>query len=416
MSRRDFRCRSTSRRFRRGVTLPSRYFIIAVLVMGGVTMAGSHGDGDLIAAIYDAVIEPSGWDEVVKRIVEATKSDSGTLWIQQSDAAHFSATCNTDPFYNDAYVQHYYKINPLSAAAATIAPGEVRTATHITHTDLFKASAYYNEHIRPQGWADFVAVGLVRAPKTFGVLSLQRSPDAIWVEPAEWHLLETLAPHLQRAAAIHELLARTRATTESLGAAVAAAGFAVFLLTGDSRVVFANAKAEDLVRRGMGLRYEHGRLVATSPALTARLRALARHGSQPGRGEGGIGGTLELCRGENRPPLVAHVIPLAPTRIVAIFDLDRPAAALFVVDPAAGLGAQIQHFAARFGLTAGETRVLAEIIAGNGLPAAAARLNITEATVRTHTYRILEKTETNRQTELIRRFFATALPGSPGGA
>jgi hypothetical protein len=66
--------------------------------------------------------------------------------------------------------------------------------------------------------------------------------------------LETLAPHLQRAAAIHDLLSQTRATTESLGAAVAAAGFAVFLLTGDCRVVFANAKAEDLIRRGIGLR------------------------------------------------------------------------------------------------------------------------------------------------------------------
>jgi DNA-binding CsgD family transcriptional regulator len=159
-----------------------------------------------------------------------------------------------------------------------------------------------------------------------------------------------------------------------------------------------------------------GRLAATSPALTARLHALARAGACHKTGEGDIGGTLELCRGENRPPLVAHVIPLAPIRTVAIFDLDRPAAAVFIVDPAAGIGAQIQHFAARFGLTAAETRVLAEIIAGNGLPAAAARLKISGTTVRTHTYRILEKTETNRQTELIRRFFETALPGSPGGA
>jgi DNA-binding CsgD family transcriptional regulator len=81
--------------------------------------------------------------------------------------------------------------------------------------------------------------------------------------------------------------------------------------------------------------------------------------------------------------------------------------------PAAGLGAQVQHFAARYGLTAGETRVLGEIIAGNGLLAAAARLNITEATARTHAKHVLAKTETTRQTELIRRFFATALPGSP---
>jgi DNA-binding CsgD family transcriptional regulator len=374
-------------------------------------MAKSHGDGDLIAAIYDAIIEPSGWDGVVKRIVEATKSDSGTLWIQQPDAAHLSSTCNIDPFYADAYVQHYHKINPFSAAATTIAPGEVRTATSISQTDSFKASAYCNEHVRPQGWADFVAVGLVRAPKTFGVLSLHRSPDAIWVRPKEWHLLETLAPHLKRAAEIRQLLARERAAKDSLGAAVAAAGFAVFLLTGGCRVVFANAKAEDLIRRGIGLRYERGRLAATNPALTARLHALARHGSQPERGEGDIGGTLELCRGENRPPLVAHVIPLAPNRTVAIFDLDQPAAAVFIVDPAAGLGAQIRHFAARFGLTTAEARVLAEIIAGNGLLAAATRLKITEATARTHAKHVLSKTGTNRQTELIRRFFATSLPG-----
>jgi hypothetical protein len=45
------------------------------------------GDTDIIAAIYDAIIEPSGWDEVVKRIVEATKSVSGGLYIQQADAA-----------------------------------------------------------------------------------------------------------------------------------------------------------------------------------------------------------------------------------------------------------------------------------------------------------------------------------------
>ena len=379
-------------------------------------MARSHGDGDLIAAIYDAIIEPSGWDEVVKRIVEATKSFSGGLYVHQADAAHLSATCNVDPFYANAFVQHYYKISPFNAAAATIAPGEVWAATSISQTDSFKASAFYNEFVRPQGWADFVAIGLLRAPKASGSLALQRSPDAIWVEPAGWQLLETLAPHLQRAVTIHDLLSRTRATTDSLGAAVAAAGFAVFLLTGDCRVVFANAKAEDLIRRGIGLRYECGRLAAASPALTARLQALARQSASPKPGEAHAGGTIELCRGENRPPLVAHVIPLAPNRTVAIFDLDRPAAAVFIVDPAADLGAQIQHFGARFGLAPAETRVLGEIIAGNGLPAAAARLKITELTARTHAKHIFAKTGTSRQTELIRRFFETALPGSPAGA
>ncbi|HEX3496104.1 MAG TPA: hypothetical protein VHT02_02855 [Methylocella sp.] len=375
-------------------------------------MAISHSDGDLIAAIYDAIIDPSRWDDVVERIVETTKSFSGNLLLHQADAGSLTALYNVDPVLAEAYAQTYHKDDPLNTPAWSIAPGEVRACSY-TQTDSFRASAYYNEFVRPQGWVDLVATGLARAPNVSALMVLTRSPDAVWVEPREWHLLETLAPHLQRAVAIHELLARTRATTDSLGAAVAAAGFAVFLLTGDCRVIFANAKAEDLIWRGMGLRYEHGRLAATSPALTARLHALARHGSQPERGEGDIGGTFELNRGENRPPLLAHVIPLAPNRTVAIFDFDRPAAAVFIVDPAADLGAATRRFAVHFGLTPAETRVLVEIIGGKTLPAAAARLEISWATARTQAYSILAKTGTNRQTELIRRFFETALPRSP---
>jgi hypothetical protein len=54
---------------------------------------------------------------------------------------------------------------------------------------------------------------------------------------------------------------------------------------------------------------------------------------------------------------------------------------------------------------------LKEIIGGRGLSTAAARLAISLATARTHTYRIFEKTGTGRQAELIRRFFETGLRG-----
>ncbi len=378
-------------------------------------MSRSHGDDDLIATIYDAIIDPSRWDEVVERIVEATRSFSGNLVIQQPGAGSLTALYNVDPVVAEAYAQSYHKNDPLRTPAWSIAPGEVRACSY-THTEWFKASAYYDEFVRPQGWAGLVAAGLARTPDSFALLALTRSPDAVWMEPKQWHLLETLAPHLQRAAAVHDLLSRARATTNSLGTAVAAAGFAVFLLSEDCRVLFANARAEDLLRRGISLRCEHGRLAAAPPALTHRLHALARQAASPKTDEAHAGGTIELCRGENRPPLVAHVIPLAPIRSVAIFDLDRLAAAVFVVDPAAGLGTQIERFAARFGLTPAETRVLAEIIAGNGLVAAAARLKISRETARTHAQRILEKTGTTRQTELIRRFFETALPGVPVGA
>jgi DNA-binding CsgD family transcriptional regulator len=370
-------------------------------------------ESDLIAAIYDASINTAGWGEVVRRLVEATRSIAGGIIIRPP-TARFAAVCNADPFYIDAYTRTYHQIDPFKLEARKVAPGEVKAGSYITQSDSFRRSAYYNEYLRPQGWADTIAIGLFRSPAAIGLLCLHRSSDAIWVGPAEWRLLETVAPHLKRAAAVHQLLSGALAAADSLGAAVSAAGFAVFLLMEDCRVVFANAKAEDLVRRGIGFRFEDARLATVIPVVTQRLKALARDaarcGARPRRNKGEAADTLELPRGENCAPLVAHVFPLAANRVASIFDIERPVAAVFVVDPTSDFDAQIRRFGARFGLTAAETRVLVELIRGNGLLAAAASLKISEATGRTHAAHIFEKTGTTRQTELIRRFFETLHP------
>jgi DNA-binding CsgD family transcriptional regulator len=214
---------------------------------------------------------------------------------------------------------------------------------------------------------------------------------------------------LKRAAEIHQLLARERAAKESLGAGIAAAGFAAFLLSKHYRVVFANAKAEELLRRGEGLRCVHGRLVAATTALTERIAALVRGAAGIKDSEGDIGGTIELPCGAGRPALIVHLFPVAAIRTASMFDIERPAAALFVIDPAANFGAKIERFAELHGLTAAETKCVAELVRGKGVPAAAARLKIGESTARSHCQSIFFKTATTRQGELIRRFFDTAI-------
>jgi hypothetical protein len=120
-------------------------------------------DADLIAAIYDAIIDPSRWDEVVRRTVEATKSFSGNLVLQQAGAGSLTALYNVDPVVAAAYAQTYYKNDPLRTPAWSIAPGEVRGCSY-TQTQWFKASAYYDEFVRPQGWVDLVVTGLACTP------------------------------------------------------------------------------------------------------------------------------------------------------------------------------------------------------------------------------------------------------------
>jgi DNA-binding CsgD family transcriptional regulator len=377
-------------------------------------MSKSRGDDDLIAAIYDAAIDFDQWPLVLEWLAGMLGASAGCLVRQNLITAKGKMIAvRVDPKFGQLYDDYYCTRNVLPSRAGRPPVGTCLTDRMLVRAEDFIRTEFYNDYMKPWNFHSVLKAHVFKKGDYEIYVSFGCSPTFGEWEPSHINLLRRFVPYLQRAVAVDAILSNASAIRDSLGAAVAAAGFAVFLLTGDCQVLFANAKAEDLVWRKVGLLYERGRLAAASPALTARLHALAREAARPGRGEGDIGGTLELARGENRPPLLAHVIPLAPNRTVAIFDLDRPAAAIFIVDPAAGLGAQIQHFAAKFGLTAAETRVFAEIIAGNGLLAAAARLKITEATVHTHAKRIFSKTETNRQTELIRRFFETALPGSP---
>jgi DNA-binding CsgD family transcriptional regulator len=378
-------------------------------------MADKDGSADLIAAIYDTILDPTRWDEITGRIVARTNSVSGSLAIQRGNSFELAAAHNMDPFYLEAYAKNWATNNPLELFKRSVPRGSLKTYTKVTQTDSFKASAYFNEFIRPQGWGDGVVACLDRGPASAGYFGIIRPPDRIWIEAQHWHLLETLVPHLQRALAVNRLFSYFLATADSLGQAFATAGFAVFLVTEDCRILFANPKAEELLRRRVGVLHGQGRLSAKDRTVSEHLQALVREGSNPMRGGGECGGTLVLRDANITRPLIAHVIPFAPVRTLAIIDCERPAAAVFVVDPGADLIGRVRLFATRFGLTVAETRVLAEIISGSGIQAAAEKLKMAEGTARTHAKHILAKTGTTRQTALIRKFFEESLPGFSSG-
>jgi hypothetical protein len=69
-------------------------------------------EADLIAVIYDAIIDPSRWDEVVKRVVEDTKSFGGNLVLQQPDAGSLTALYNVDPLVAAAYAHNLPQNRP----------------------------------------------------------------------------------------------------------------------------------------------------------------------------------------------------------------------------------------------------------------------------------------------------------------
>src|SRR5262249_58997898 len=80
----------------------------------------------------------------------------------------------------------------------------------------------------------------------------------------------------------------------------------------------------------------------------------------------------------------------------------RPSAILFITDPKATALPSREDIRVLFDLTRAQSALAREILRGDGVQAAADRLNIARATARTHLLEIFQKTGTRRQAELVR--------------
>ena len=85
---------------------------------------------------------------------------------------------------------------------------------------------------------------------------------------------------------------------------------------------------------------------------------------------------------------------------------------VFITPAGASSALPLNAWAAAFGLTAAEVRLLELMVAGNTVNAAAASLNVAVTTARTHLARLMEKTGTRRQAELVRKILL--IPPAPG--
>jgi DNA-binding CsgD family transcriptional regulator len=123
---------------------------------------------------------------------------------------------------------------------------------------------------------------------------------------------------------------------------------------------------------------------------------------------GGPGGEFKIPRELPRSPLHVTVTPLrskARLSDVPWIGVGTPVAIVTVRDPDIDRRRQEVNLRRRFGLTAAEARLAAEILKGDGRAAAARRGGFSATTAKTHLSSIFEKTGTHRQAELIRLLF-----------
>ncbi len=168
----------------------------------------------------------------------------------------------------------------------------------------------------------------------------------------------------------------------------------VLVVDGDAKVVFKNRCADEIVSLSDGIEVGQNGICRTAVVEeTKELHALIDDVIAAGDG-----GALSLSRPSMQRSLSVVVAPLGATGKAENGGL----AAVFVSDPERQPAPQKATLMRLYELTEAEARVVQALVSGKRLEAVAQDFNVSMNTVRSHLKQAFRKTETNRQSELVK--------------
>lgn len=179
----------------------------------------------------------------------------------------------------------------------------------------------------------------------------------------------------------------------------------VILTDENCRLILVNRAAEKILTEHDGLKLNHDTVVATSSRESRALRKLvsdAVHSSPSGECRPCAAMTVSRTSSRRAYEIVVVGLPVKtvihrPFTMVAVLFIGQQDVENATVEPViAGL----------YGLTPAESRLAAKLMRGRSLSQISSELQITRETARTHLRNIFSKTQTNRQSELVRLLVA----------
>lgn len=368
--------------------------------MIGLDGVSANALSDTIGAIYDCALDPHQWSDTCRKIAVLCESTGGGICVH--DMRHVQNdqlfVFGYQPEFLDKLGSHYAE-SPMAAADIVAKIGHV-SALSMEELELAE-SRFHREVLKPFGLLDIVWFPALRTGGRMASMHASRSDEAPHYQHREISLFKLLSPHVCRALTISDALDIRALRSEMLEKTLDVLVAGVFLTARDGRVVYMNAAAERQVRTGNSIRIVNNRIFPADPAARAALsksideasrddidKDMSEHSMAiPGvDGAGYVATLLPIDRGERRgigAPLAASV-------------------ALFMQDPVQSPLMPGEAFARLYKLTGGELRVLLALAQGLSGKEAADMLGISEPTVRTHLQHIFCKTDTPRQSDLLR--------------
>ena len=365
--------------------------------------------GELIGLVYESVDEPERWTAFLDRLTDASRGASMVFFRQDVDrpGATVPMSVRIPEECLRSYEAHYNAVNPwMKQRPDLLVPGRVATSEEMCPTDVLRRSEYYNDWLKPLGYAHCLGGVVLQEGPLHSVITAFRAERTGPASVADVAVFREVLPHLRRGVQLYFRLLDLETGRAATSAALDRLPLGVILLDDARRPILVNRAARAILDRNdglslapNGLRAAHRAESAALTALIASVTAAPLERGAPVSGRG-AGGSLAISRPSRQRPLSVLVSPLHADHYR--LGASIAVAAVFVGDPEERSEPDADVIRRLYGLTRAETSLVLALLSGLSLGDAAEALAITGNTARTHLKRVFAKTGVRRQSELSR--------------
>ncbi|MBF0132272.1 MAG: hypothetical protein HQL75_06760 [Magnetococcales bacterium] len=366
-----------------------------------------------IEALYDAVTDQRKWERVLREMCLLLEGDAAHLGHFDHENPLFNVsllwTDSQDKCYWDAEIQQKFERlmpeDPRLILCNRYPEKPISCRMYLTD-DQLHASKMWQEVLQYSKAEYSLIVTLLGSNnKTLTGIGVFRNPGKVPFDQEECDLMGELVPHFKRAFTLHKQLASMDMNQRMAMSALDHIPMGLFVVTGEGKIRFSNDSGQELLNQNDGLSNRSGYLslkMANEDRTFHRYLGSAvktfSQGTSPTPSQ-----TFSVTRRKVAEPLWAMISPLASSNLpLGVGITDQPMAVVFISDPRKPQETPPELLQRLFGFTRREAEVVEQLVSGQSLQESAKILDISEQTARSHLKSAFGKTQTTRQSDLVR--------------
>jgi DNA-binding CsgD family transcriptional regulator len=368
---------------------------------------------DIIGAIYDCAVDPSGWSDTLQQFTDEVNFHNSSLSLMSLPTGSF--TINETSGISDEWKS---RMSLYSSDIVDLWGGADKmwsypfdrpsVLSRVNPTGYASNNRYMREWRDPQGLLDVAVAILAHDADCIGNIGIGRHRDQGPIEDIDLDRVSLFIPHFRRAVRIGWMLGAQPVTDGCFEEVVDRLITPVMLVDRDLKILHANRSAADMLDNAQVVTRFDGRLqVPSAVAMNAIRHIVAQANDDEANMRSGAIGLPSVGKSFSMHSL--HVMPLQ--RGISRPALHRgAAAAIFISSTQVARSRLGEVMRMLFDLTGAEARVFERLASGETSQQAASSLGTAPSTVKTHLLRIFDKTGVRRQSDLIQLAAALAPP------